>query len=149
MSVQTWFFVMIFCVIVEIFTGTLFLLAIGGGALVGMLIASLGYGALLQSGSVAVCCCVFLAFAWSRRTAKLFVMSVTDFNQGERVQVIRWVSKSRARVSYRGSEWDAELVPCFSMGNQECNNKNIKDFFVHHSEGSVLFICSEFSDDTI
>lgn len=141
MSVQGWFLVMIFCVIAELLTGTLFLLLIGVSALVGLFVASLGYGVVQQTSVAFLCSVVLLAFFWRRRAVKPALLFTTDFNQGAPVQIIRWISKSRARVFYRGTEWDAELVQFSSEKNDELqqNHKN-DEFFVHHLEGNVLFI---------
>lgn len=140
MSVQAWFFVVVACVVVELLTGTLFLLLIGLSALVGLFVASLGYGVVQQTSCAFLCGFIFLMFLWSRRVAKPSLLSPADFNQGEHVQVIRWVSKSRARVFYRGTEWDAELMSRSSARNENQQIMNNDIFFVHHLEGSVLFI---------
>jgi membrane protein implicated in regulation of membrane protease activity len=110
---QTWWIWLIAgigLVILEMATGTLYLLFIGISALLGAAAAYAGAGPYWQLGifaAPAVAACLWGLFR--RRHRAVQPMS---FDVGQWVSFEHWVSPERrlARVSYRGSSWDATVV---------------------------------------
>ncbi|HZX29464.1 MAG TPA: NfeD family protein [Telluria sp.] len=101
-------------VIVELLTGTFYLLMIALGLLAGALAAWLGAAALAQAAASAI---VGGAATWLlyRRRARRPVTDVArdpnvNMDVGQTVSVQKW-HEGRARVQYRGALWDVELAP--------------------------------------
>jgi membrane protein implicated in regulation of membrane protease activity len=94
----------------ELLTGTFYLLAVGIAAAVGGVAASLGAEPPLQfliGGGLAVVLTVG-AHQWRRRHAAPVAQDSLDVGQAVHVQ--SWNADGTARVSYRGTLWDAELA---------------------------------------
>lgn len=100
-------------VIVELVTGTFYLLVIGVGAFAGAAVAAAGAGYLAQAVGA---CAVALAGTWlvnrwhrSRRPG-----SARDnfLDLGQPVVMEAWVDEAgrTARVKYRGTTWDARVA---------------------------------------
>lgn len=107
-------------VILEMFSGTFYLLMIGTGLLAGALAAAVGLDNAQQMVIAAVVG-IASTFAlrrsrWGRRQK---IASSRDPNVnldiGESVHVTKWVQtpgkRPTARVIYRGAPWDIELMP--------------------------------------
>ncbi len=101
----------------ELGTGTFYLLMIALGLAAGAIAAHLGMvepgqflvAAIVGGGATAI-------WDWrrrSRRGATLETASDRDVNLdvGERIHVTDWANDRTARVSYRGSSWQARLQP--------------------------------------
>jgi membrane protein implicated in regulation of membrane protease activity len=93
----------------EIATGTLYLLAIGlafiypalaayTDASTGMQLTVLGSGALVHA---------LIVMIWRKNRPSAPKSSAPD-DVGQRVEVIEWFDEGSARVSYRGTEWEAD-----------------------------------------
>ncbi|OYT89503.1 MAG: hypothetical protein CFE46_03580 [Burkholderiales bacterium PBB6] len=103
-------------VVVELLTGTFYLLMLALGAAAAAVAAHLGLGGTQQvlafaavgGGAVAV---------WHWRRAQSPRSAPADSNRdvhldiGERVTVEAWAPDGTARVNYRGSQWSARLAP--------------------------------------
>jgi membrane protein implicated in regulation of membrane protease activity len=99
-------------VIIELLTGTFYLLVIGVGAFAGALIAWAGAGFFVQA--VAACAVALAGTAWVRGWhARQKKGAVEDnlLDRGQPVVLESWVDAAagRARVQYRGASWDARL----------------------------------------
>ncbi|MCL2309546.1 MAG: NfeD family protein [Proteobacteria bacterium] len=93
---------------IEMLTGTFYLLALAVAALVGGLVGWLGGSfawQLFTMGMVGVIGCL-AAYYWHHRGGGKPQKQVA-FDVGQRVQVLSWNDDGSARVSYRGSWWDA------------------------------------------
>ena len=93
----------------ELMTGTFYLLAVGVALAAGGLGALLGAMLPIQlvvAGVVAVAG-TMLAHRWRLRRAAPPSQSL---DVGQSVRVLDWKSDGTARVSYRGTQWDAELA---------------------------------------
>jgi membrane protein implicated in regulation of membrane protease activity len=94
----------------ELLTGTFYLLAVGIAVACGGVAALLGWGAPYQSltaGVLGVVSVVALE-RWKRGRGRTPRQPALDVGQMVRVQ--SWGPDRTARVSYRGSTWDAELA---------------------------------------
>ena len=101
----------------ELGTGTFYLLMIALGLAAGAIAAHIGMvepgqflvAAIVGGGATAI-------WDWrrrSRRGASVATANDRDINLdvGERVHVTEWATDRTARVSYRGSSWQARLQP--------------------------------------
>lgn len=123
MSISPVTFWLIFALILaggEIVSTTFYLLAIALGALIGALAAWLGASIGVQCALVAM---VSLAITVSLKIWKKKKLSTEtiapSFDIGQRVTIVTWKNERLARVSYRGSQWDAELAPEAQSGQDE------------------------------
>jgi membrane protein implicated in regulation of membrane protease activity len=123
-------------VIVELVTGTFYLLVIGGGAFAGAAVAAAGGGYLLQAVGASA---VALAGTWwvnrwhrSRRPG-----SPKDnfLDLGQPVVLESWVDAGSrtARVRYRGTTWDARVAAGTSP-------EPGATLFINGQDGSTLLV---------
>jgi membrane protein implicated in regulation of membrane protease activity len=117
MAIQYWWWVLALGIgILELLSGTVYLLVLATGCAAAGAVAAFGGAAWAQLTTAAV---VSLAgAAWARRAragapapqpAGRNPDVVADV--GERVRVAAWDAEGRARVQYRGTQWTAELAP--------------------------------------
>ena len=93
----------------EIVTGTFYLLVVGIAFAVGGFLAVLGLALPLQlvvAGAVAVVG-TMIAHRWR---GKRVPPPTPSLDLGQSVRVLDWNDDGSARVSYRGSQWNAELA---------------------------------------
>lgn len=106
-----WWIAAVTLIAVELLVGSFYLLVIGLAVAFGGLAALLGASAPLQwlvAGVLGVIGTMVLR-RWKRGLmAKMPVQPGLDI--GAQVQVMTWGPGNTARVSYRGSSWDAELA---------------------------------------
>jgi membrane protein implicated in regulation of membrane protease activity len=100
-------------VILELFTGTFYLLMIAIGLAVGGLVALLGAGGPVQTIAAAVVGVLATALLHRSRFGRPARQDATrdrnvNLDIGQRVTVPAW-DNGRARVMYRGALWDVEL----------------------------------------
>ncbi len=100
-------------VIIELLTGTFYLLVIGVGAFAGAILAWAGAGYFVQA--VAACVVALAGAAWVHAWhARQKKGEVEDnlLDRGQPVVLESWVdaASGRARVQYRGASWDARLA---------------------------------------
>jgi membrane protein implicated in regulation of membrane protease activity len=93
----------------ELVTGTFYLLAVGvafaAGGLAALFNVALPFQ-LVTAGVVAVVG-TMVAHRWR---LKQVVPTQPPFDVGQAVRVLDWKDDRTARVSYRGTQWDAELA---------------------------------------
>ena len=100
-------------VIVELLTGTFYLLVIGVGAFAGALVAWLGGGVLVQAAGA---CAVALAGTvlvrqWHKTHQKAGAKdNLLDLGQPVVLETWTNASAGMARVKYRGASWDARIA---------------------------------------
>ena len=93
----------------ELLTGTFYLLAVGVGFAAGGVAAWVGASVPVQfvvGGAVAVAGTV-AAHRWRQKRA---LPPDTSLDVGQSVRVLDWKPDGVARVSYRGTQWNAELA---------------------------------------
>lgn len=124
-------------IIIELITGTFYLLVLGIAALVGALVAFLGgnfWTQALLGGSAALLGTYFVHQWWARhpRTAK----GSNDLDRGQTVVLESWVNEAGgfARVRYRGSSWDAQVT-----GTAQLNDV----LYIHGQESGLLRVSAE------
>ena len=101
-------------VIVELITGTLYLLVIGLAALAAALVAYLGGDFWLQAVTAALLSLLgaYAVNAWWLGRAKPANAPSDSLEVGQTVVLEAWVNQAHgmARVKYRGTTWDAKVT---------------------------------------
>ena len=95
---------------VEMMTGTFYLLIVALACVAGGLVAYTGFDASWQWGVAAVIEVIGTAAVvlWKKKFATQPRLS-NNLDVGQRVSVLEWRDNDTARVSYRGTQWDAVL----------------------------------------
>jgi membrane protein implicated in regulation of membrane protease activity len=95
---------------VEMMTGTFYLLVVALACVAGGLVAYSGFDASWQWGVAAVIEVVgtVAIMQWKRKYAAQPKLS-NNLDIGARVSVLEWRIDDSARVTYRGTQWDAVL----------------------------------------
>ncbi len=128
-----WWLCAVILVIAEMFSGTLYLLAVSSGLAVAGIVALAG-GSWAAQASVAALLCtasVSILYRWRRNVPAQIDNSNLSADIGQEVHIVSWQDERRARVSYRGAEWDAELVP-HVLSDHERNSWRIKEVVGSH-----------------
>jgi membrane protein implicated in regulation of membrane protease activity len=101
-------------VIVELMTGTFYLLVLGVGALVAALAAWMGAPFLVQVAVAGVVASIgtWWIQKWHARQRKEGDQS-NALDVGQMVTLVGWINQPEGmlRVKYRGAEWDARIKP--------------------------------------
>ena len=94
----------------ELVTGTFYLLAVGVAFALGGLAAVLGASLPVQMliGGVSAVAGTIAAHQWRKSHAMPAPQAGLDV--GQEVQVLSWHDNGTARVTYRGTQWDAEIA---------------------------------------
>jgi len=93
---------------IEMLTGTFYLLALAVAVAIGGVVGWLGggfYWQLFAVGVAGVVGCT-AAYYWNHKSGRDAEKQVA-FDVGQRVRVVNWNDDGSARVTYRGSWWDA------------------------------------------
>lgn len=118
-QVWLWFGVAGLTIVLELATGTFYLLMVALGMAAGGLAATTGLSWPVQLVTAAVVAAIAVALLrrsrFGRRRVKMDVTRDPNVNLdiGQRLHVdaVAWQPDGRARAMYRGAEWDIELLP--------------------------------------
>lgn len=128
-----WWIVAAALIAAELLTGTFYLLAVGVALACGGIAAWLGWSAASQwltAGILGIVAVALLEWWKSgRATARQPGLDV-----GQMVQVQSWGPGRTARVSYRGSTWDAELATP--------DTPQAETMYIAATRGSVLILAA-------
>jgi membrane protein implicated in regulation of membrane protease activity len=101
-------------VIVELVTGTFYLLALAAGVFVAAVCAALGGNVLVQAlaGSVVAIAGSIFVHHWHGAHRKADAGQANLLDKGQPVVLESWVNEAggMARVKYRGASWEARLA---------------------------------------
>ncbi|GAB3628591.1 NfeD-like family protein 1 [Pandoraea terrae] len=111
-----WFGMAGLTVVLELATGTFYLLMVALGMLAGGLVALAGWDWPWQLVAAAVVAAVAVGALRRSRFGRRVKADVTrdpdaNLDIGQRLHVDAWKDGGLARVMYRGAEWDIELLP--------------------------------------
>ncbi len=123
-------------VIIELMTGTFYLLVIGIGAFAGAGVAWAGGGFFAQA--VGACAVALVGTGLVRRWHRTHQAAGAKENLldlGQPVVLEEWVDAATglARVKYRGASWDAKLAP----GDRPEPGSTL---YIHGQEGNLLVV---------
>jgi len=137
---MTWAVLAGVVVILELFSGTFYLLMISIGMIAGALFAFVGFGTSMQLivaavvGTVATIALHFSKYGWKGNVNAARDPNV-NMDIGQFVEVPQWSDQGNgnytARVSYRGAMWDVEL----HHGNGEPGK-----YVIQEVQGSKLIV---------
>jgi membrane protein implicated in regulation of membrane protease activity len=99
-------------IVVELLTGTFYLLILGLAAGIGSLAAWLGTPVWMQALIVGVAGVVGCVILHKRKLARPSRPADNQMDVGQTVTVESWISEPQrlARVRYRGAPWEAEIL---------------------------------------
>ncbi|HZI83602.1 MAG TPA: NfeD family protein [Casimicrobiaceae bacterium] len=131
-SYWIWWIVAAALVAAELITGTFYLLVVGIAVACGGVVAWLDGGAAYQwlTASVLGVAGVIALERWKRGRGRSPDQPSLDV--GQRVRVESWGPARTARVSYRGSTWDAELA--------SPDTPQSETMYIAATRGSVLIL---------
>ena len=147
MEMPSWSIWLLFAgalVIVEIFSGTFYLLMVAIGLLAGMLVALLGGDLAAQcatAGAVAALAVVLLRRSkWGKQNKTDAAKdSNVNLDIGQVLHVAQWQADGQARftarVQYRGAQWDVQLLPGCEAKTGPCVIREVR--------GSQLIVAPE------
>lgn len=116
----------------ELLTGTFYLLAVGVAVAIGGATAWAGYPLTTQFTVAGVAGVVLTALAHQWRRRKAQPPPQPGFDVGQSVRVDGWNPDGTARVTYRGTQWTAELAtPATSRAST---------MYIVATRGSVLVV---------
>lgn len=128
-----WWIVAAALIAAELLTGTFYLLAVGVALACGGIAAWLGWSAAnqwLTAGILGIVAVVLLEW-WKRGRA---TPQQPGLDVGQMVHVQSWGPGRTARVSYRGSTWDAELATP--------DTPQAETMYIAATRGSVLILAA-------
>jgi len=105
-----WWILAAVTIAAELMVGTFYLLAVGIAFAIGGIAALLGATLPVQLAFAGILAVVLTMIAHRWRLRRL-VPSDPPLDVGQSVRVLDWKDDGTARVSYRGTQWDAELAP--------------------------------------
>ena len=108
-----WLLAGLLLVVVELMTGTFYLLILGIAAGIGSLVAFLGLSLWIQAVVAAIAAVVGAGLVHRyHRAANATSPKDIDNDVGQTVTIESWISEPQrlARVRYRGTTWDAEVI---------------------------------------
>jgi len=124
--------------VLEMVTGTFYLLVLGIGFAVGGALAFAGGGFAAQLVAAALFSFIgwFLLRRYSPRRERVTAQGNRDLllDIGERVRVDRWGHDGRAQVQYRGANWEVELA------SGETASPEPGNFVIRRIEGNRLIV---------
>lgn len=131
-----WILTAIGLVIVELLSGTFYLLVLGVAATGGAALAYAGAGFWAQAVVATVIAALGVVFVHRNRATAAEAKAINAIDVGQRVTLESWVNESEglARVHYRGTLWDAKVVGGRSQGTT---------FYIRGVDGSTLHIAPE------
>ena len=104
-----WFLLSLLLLGLEMATGTFYLLVVSIAAVVGGSAAMLGTNIVAQLLLAALTVVAGTMFLRRRKSPQVNETVNESLDVGQPVKVLKWHDDERARVHYRGTEWDAEV----------------------------------------
>lgn len=132
-----WILTAIALVIVELLTGTFYLLVLGIAAAAGAALAYFGMTFGVQTGAATVIAVLGVVLVHRyRANAARGATPANAIDVGQRVTFESWVNEAEglARVSYRGTLWDAKVIGERAVGTL---------YYIRSIDGSTLHIAAE------
>ncbi len=136
-SYLLWAIVGFTLIIVELMTGTFYLLVLGIAALAGAAVAFFGAEFWLQVivASIVALVGIYSVQQWWKTHQKSRTAS-NNIDIGQSVVFEQWINEAAhtARVRYRGTQWDAKLDHASSLQDT---------LYIHGQEGGMLLVGSK------
>ncbi len=107
-----WWSAAIALAVLEMASGTFYLLVLAAAALISGLLAWAGMGEVVQlaAASISTVAGIIAVQQYKKRCMRKVPKLGNNLDIGQTVEVLVWVgNEGRARVDYRGTQWDARL----------------------------------------
>ena len=107
-----WWSAAIALAVLEMASGTFYLLVLAAAALISGLLAWAGMGEVVQlaAASISTVAGIIAVQQYKKRCMRKAPKLSNNLDIGQTVEVLVWVgNEGRARVDYRGTQWDARL----------------------------------------
>ena len=107
-----WWSAAIALAVLEMASGTFYLLVLAAAALISGLLAWAGMGEVVQlaAASISTVVGIIAVQQYKKRCMRKAPKLSNNLDIGQTVEVLVWVgNEGRARVDYRGTQWDARL----------------------------------------
>jgi membrane protein implicated in regulation of membrane protease activity len=127
----------------ELLVGTFYLLAVGVAFALGGVVALLGASVPVQLVIAGILVVVLTIFVHRWRLAHAPVLPQPSFDIGQTVHVDHWRADGTARVSYRGTQWDAELATPAATPSAQPADERVRTMYIVDTRGSTLVIAPE------
>jgi membrane protein implicated in regulation of membrane protease activity len=125
-------------VIIELVSGTFYLLVLGVGAFAAAVAAWLGANHLVQAvvGAAVAIAGAYLVHSWHAKNRGNNAQASNFLDGGQAVVLESWVDENRrtARVKYRGTTWDARIVGAAAPSAPGST------LYIEGQEGSTLLV---------
>ena len=131
-----WIVIAIALVIVELLSGTFYLLVLGVAAGGGAALAYFGMPCWVQAGFATLVAVLGVVAVHHYRAANASTTGSNAIDLGQRVTLESWVNEAEglARVHYRGTLWDAKVMGARSSGTT---------YYIRGVDGSTLHIAAD------
>lgn len=108
----SWWGMALVLVILEMFSGTFYLLAVALGLSVAGGCAYFGMSWGVQVTVATLLCSGTLGglHRWRKQNDPPNTQANFSYDIGQTIKIVHWQDERHARVNYRGAEWDAELA---------------------------------------
>lgn len=127
-----WYILALVLIGLEMMSGTFYLLIIGIALALGGTAALYGLDFTLQLTIASVTGSVGIILLWYWRKTHVADFISNSLDVGQPVKVLSWHEHGKARVFYRGAEWDAELA------QGHAGHEGV--FYIQEIKGSVLVL---------
>jgi membrane protein implicated in regulation of membrane protease activity len=136
-----WLLLGLALVVIELMTGTFYLLVLALGAFAAAITAFLGGGVVVQAltGGVVACIGTWFVHRWHKTHTAQQSADAQQLDIGQAVVFERWVdaASARARVRYRGTSWDAQMELSPSESAAPAENAH---YVILRQEGGLLIV---------
>lgn len=131
-----WFLIAIALVIVELLTGTFYLIVLAVAAAAGATLAYFAMPFWMQAAFATAIGVLGVVFVHRYRARSSSTAGPNAIDVGHRVTLESWVNEAEglARVHYRGTLWDARVIGARGPGTT---------YYIHGLDGSTLHIAAE------
>lgn len=126
-----WWILAAVTIAAELMLGTFYLLAVGIAFAIGGIAALMGASLTVQLAVSGVLAVVLTMVAHRWRLSRV-VPQEPPLDVGQSVRVLGWKDDNSARVSYRGTQWDAELA--------RAGESRAETMYIVGTRGSTLLI---------
>jgi len=130
-----WFVLGLVLIIIEMASGTFYLLVLGIAMAAGGLAALLGASLIWQLVACAVVAATGTIILRRYKGSRTDNASTSNLDEGQSVKVLKWNEDGSARVFYRGAEWDAKT--------EDSDTPHNETLYIKALQGSTVILTDQ------